>query len=205
MHIGIVENDPGFRDEIILRLKKLPGKPKISYWQSAENFLHEKDSIAIDLLLLDIMLPGITGIELAENLNESEYTAKIIILTNMNSETLIFEAIQHGAMGYVLKNELDELETIVSTVLQGGAILTPTIALRVMNALRVKPVKNHEESLTPRQKEILKLMVSGKTIPAVAKQLKLSPHTVHGHVKDIYKKLNVHNRAELVGKALKLG
>ena len=123
----------------------------------------------------------------------------------MNSETLIFEAIQHGAMGYVLKNELDELETIVSTVLQGGAILTPTIALRVMNALRVKPVKNHEESLTPRQKEILKLMVSGKTIPAVAKQLKLSPHTVHGHVKDIYKKLNVHNRAELVGKALKLG
>ncbi len=200
MHIGIVENDSAFRDELILRLKKAKPRPKISFWQSAENYLEKAPDV--DVLLLDIMLPGMTGIELAKIISERGFDIKIIMLTNMNSDALIFEAIQNGAMGYVLKSELNELDAIIKVVAEGGAILTPTIALRVINALRSNN-KKPDYGLSPRQKEILDLMVSGKTIAAVAKQLELSPHTVHGHVKDIYKKLNVHNRAELVAKVLK--
>lgn len=200
IRVGIVENDDSFRDELILRLKKAPYKPSIEYWQSAESFL--KAGASPDILLLDIMLPGITGIELAQKLTEIGHTSKIIMLTNMNSDAMIFEAIQNGAMGYVLKSELDELEKIVETVSDGGAILTPTIALRVIQAMRQRQRKEPDFGLTPRQHEILNLMVGGKTTVAVAKHLQLSPHTVHGYVKEIYKKLNVHSRAELVGKVL---
>ena len=206
MHIGIIENDSTFRDEAMLRLRKLPGKPKISYWQSAENYLKDKQGKNLDLLILDIMLPGISGIDLARKLNEQKSDIKILVLTNMNSENLIFEAIQYGAIGYALKSELSTLTEIVQTILDGGAILTPTIALRVLSAGHAKnPLEEKKAALlTSRQREILDQMVSGLTVSEAAEELGLSPHTVQTHVKEIYKKLNVHNRVELVGKAMKM-
>lgn len=205
MQIALIENDPDFSDEVLLRLKKIKPRHEISLYQSAENFLNGTGLHSAELILLDIMLPGMTGIELASILAEKHPHIKILILTNMNSESMIFEAIQNGALGYILKSELHELEYVLETVVQGGAILTPTIALRVFNALRSrKPEKSPLEELTRRQKEILDLMVGGRTIAAVAEVSGLSPHTVHSHVKEIYKKLNVHNRAQLVGKVMKM-
>ncbi len=205
MHIGIVENDSAFRDDIMVTLRKLLPAARLDWWQSAENLLKEDFDDLPDILLLDVMLPGMTGIELTGELNRREYGGKIVILTNMNSDELILEAIENGAVGYVLKSDRRELKSIIETVVAGGAILTPTIALRVMTAVRERRAESPDFGLSERLQQVLDLMVAGKTIPQVAKVLRLSPATVHGYVKDIYKKLNVHNRAELVGRVRNLG
>ena len=204
MHIGIVENDPAFRDNLLIGLKKFYPKARLDWWQSAENLLDENEENLPDILLLDVMLPGMSGIELTRKLARQNYAGKIVILTNMNSDSLILEAIENGAVGYVLKSDSRELKSIIDTVLAGGAILTPTIALRVMNSLRDRRGEAGDFGLSERLQQVLEYMVAGKTIPQVAKTLRLSPTTVHGYVKDIYKKLNVHNRAELVGKVKNL-
>ncbi len=200
MHIGIVENDSEFRDNLLFTLKKLLPGAKLSWWQSAEGLLKEDSDKLPEILLLDVMLPGMTGIDLTRELTRGGYAGKIVILTNMNSDSLILEAIENGAVGYVLKSDRRELKSIIETVLQGGAILTPTIALRVMTALKSQRHESPDFGLSERLQQVLDLMVAGKTIPQVAKALRLSATTVHGYVKDIYKKLNVHNRAELVGR-----
>ena len=205
MHIGIVENDSAFRDDIMVTLRKLLPAARLDWWQSAENLLKEDFDDLPDILLLDVMLPGMTGIELTGELNRREYGGKIVILTNMNSDELILEAIENGAVGYVLKSDRRELKSIIETVVAGGAILTPTIARRVMTAVRERRAESPDFGLSERLQQVLDLMVAGKTIPQVAKVLRLSPATVHGYVKDIYKKLNVHNRAELVGRVRNLG
>ncbi len=205
MHIGIVENDSAFRDDILLTLKKLMPAAKLDWWQSAENLLKEDIGELPDILLLDVMLPGMTGIDLTGELYRQGYAGKIVILTNMNSDELILEAIENGAVGYVLKSDRRELKSIIDTVVAGGAILTPTIALRVMTAVRERRAESPDFGLSERLQQVLELMVAGKTIPQVAKTLRLSPATVHGYVKDIYKKLNVHNRAELVGRVRNFG
>lgn len=205
MHIGIVENDSAFRDDILVTLKRLMPTAKLDWWQSAENLLKEPVDELPDILLLDVMLPGMTGIDLTGELYREGYTGKIVILTNMNSDELILEAIENGAVGYVLKSDRRELKSIIDTVVAGGAILTPTIALRVMTAVRERRAESPDFGLSERLQQVLDLMVAGKTIPQVAKVLRLSPTTVHGYVKDIYKKLNVHNRAELVGRVRNFG
>lgn len=205
MHIGIVENDSAFRDDILVTLKRLMPTAKLDWWQSAENLLKENIDDLPDILLLDVMLPGMTGIDLTGELNHRGYGGKIVILTNMNSDELILEAIENGAVGYVLKSDRRELKSIIDTVVAGGAILTPTIALRVMTAVRERRAESPDFGLSERLQQVLELMVAGKTIPQVAKVLRLSPATVHGYVKDIYKKLNVHNRAELVGRVRNFG
>lgn len=205
MHIGIVENDSAFRDDILVTLRRLMPSAKLSWWQSAENILKERTEALPDVLLLDVMLPGMTGINLTRELMRDDYRGKIVILTNMNSDELILEAIENGAVGYVLKSDRSELKSIIETVAAGGAILTPTIALRVMTALRDRRAETGDFGLSERLQQVLEHMVAGKTIPQVAKVLRLSPATVHGYVKDIYKKLNVHNRVELVGKVRNFG
>jgi DNA-binding NarL/FixJ family response regulator len=205
VRIGIVENDSDFRDNLLLTLKKLLPDARLHWWQSAEGLLKEAEETLPDVLLLDIMLPGMTGIDLTRELSRRGYQGKIVILTNMNSDSLILEAIENGAVGYVLKSDRRELKSIIETVVGGGAILTPTIALRVMTALKARRQGAADFGLSERLQQVLELMVAGKTIPQVAKVLHLSPATVHGYVKDIYKKLNVHNRAELVGKVKKFG
>ncbi len=146
MHVGIVENDSEFRDNLLFTLKKLLPSAKISWWQSAEGLLKEERNKLPKVLLLDVMLPGMTGIDLTRELTRGGYAGKIVILTNMNSDSLILEAIENGAVGYVLKSDRRELKSIIETVLAGGAILTPTIALRVMTALKSQ---RHESPARP--------------------------------------------------------
>ena len=100
VHIGIVENDPEFRDSLLIKLKKLLPKGRLSGWQSAEGLLREHEADLPEIFLLDVMLPGISGIDLSRELAEKHFEGKIVILTNMNSDSLILEAIEHGAVSY---------------------------------------------------------------------------------------------------------
>ena len=88
------------------------------------------------LLLLDIKLSGMNGVELAGKITERDSETSIVMLTNLNSDDLIFQALRNGAIGYLLKSELRDIADTVSTVLNGGATITPTIALRVLTSFR---------------------------------------------------------------------
>ncbi|MBL8019894.1 MAG: response regulator transcription factor [Leptospirales bacterium] len=202
-NLGIVENDEPFREEVIRRLRGLPSARKVTGWPSAEQFLRDPAHKSIDVLFLDIMLSGVSGIELVRDLSEKYPDMRVVMLTNMNSDAMVFDSIKNGALGYILKSELGNLAEIVEVLGRGGATITPTIALRVFSSFRRVPGAEAPE-LTDRERQVLSLMVKGKSIGSVASFLGLSDHTVHGYVKSIYKKLNVHNRAQLASKAQEL-
>lgn len=201
--VGIVENDEVFRAEVVRRLEALPSiETPVQTWGSAEAFQRDSRSDSLDLLFVDIMLGGITGIQLVKDLHSRQPELRIVMLTNLNSDEMIFEAIRYGTLGYILKSELGDLEDAIRIVLGGGALITPTIALRVFANFRKQPAAGPD--LTDREKQVLELLVRGKTIRAVSEFLCLSPHTIHDHIKRIYRKLEVHNRAELSLRAQEL-
>ncbi|MCW7497632.1 DNA-binding response regulator [Leptospira levettii] len=197
--IGILENDEYFLGELKDRISELKNVSEILTWQTGEILLRDPRHKSIDILFLDIMLPGINGIEVVKILSEKNENIKVIMLTNMNSDEMIFNSIKNGALGYLLKSELGQIQSIIDVLLEGGAYITPTIALRVFSSFR-KPLDKPKVYLTDREKQILELLVKGKTIPLVSKFLNLSEHTVQGYVKSIYRKLQVHNRSELAMK-----
>tara|TARA_B100001939_G_scaffold136321_2_gene118353 strand:- start:189 stop:911 length:723 start_codon:yes stop_codon:yes gene_type:complete len=200
--IGIVENDEEYRSFLISELQSTGMTRSTPYWSSAEQCLRDEARHDLDLLILDIDLSGISGVQLSGILALKQPDLPILILSNLTSDEAVFEAIKNGVKGYLLKSDLPNLENAIRVVMEGGAMITPTIALRVMNSFQKIPAAGPE--LTDRERQILELMVRGKTIKAVADFLMLSPHTVHDYVKRIYKKLEVHNRAELVRRVQEL-
>lgn len=194
--IGILENDNFFLEELKNRISELDNVSEILSWKTGEMLLRDPQHKNIDILFLDIMLPGINGIEVVKILSEKNENIKVIMLTNMNSDEMIFNSIKNGALGYLLKSELGQIKNIADVLLGGGAYITPTIALRVFSSFR-RPIDKPKIYLTDREKQILELLIKGKTIPLVSKFLDLSEHTVQGYVKSIYRKLQVHNRSEL--------
>lgn len=136
VNIGIVENDSSYREQIIKVLEALPQIGSLLHWESAEAFLQDKKGRGLDIILLDIMLPGMSGVELAAKLSEREPETNKIMLSNMNSDELIFKSLGYGAIGYILKSELKDIADIIDIVLRGGAIITPTIAFRVLNSFK---------------------------------------------------------------------
>ncbi|TGN08495.1 response regulator [Leptospira ilyithenensis] len=202
--IGIVENDENFRNQILTILETTPGVLSVSHWESAEAYWKDENGKELDILFLDIMLPGMNGVELAGKISERDPNISKIMLSNMNSDELIYSSLKNGAIGYILKSELKDISEVIDTVLQGGAIITPTIAFRVLNHFKAK-TNLGSIKLTDKENQILDQMVRGKTINRVAEFLGVSKYTIQHHVKNIYKKLNVHNRAELVRKANDIG
>ncbi|MBM9502048.1 response regulator transcription factor [Leptospira sp. 201903071] len=202
--IGIVENDENYKDQILKVLESVPHVDEILHWESAETYWKDPKGRTLDIIFLDILLPGMTGVDLAAKLSERDPGINKIMLSNMNSDELIYNSLRYGAIGYILKSELKDIIEVIDTVLRGGAIITPTIAFRVLNSFKLKKAADGVK-LTKKEKEILDHMVTGKTINRVAEFLRVSKYTIQHHVKNIYKKLNVHNRAELVKKATDFG
>jgi DNA-binding NarL/FixJ family response regulator len=158
-----------------------------------------------EVLLLDINLPGLSGIEAIPMIKAKQADIKIIMLTILEDEHHIFEAIKHGADGYILKKSSPNkiLDAIIQ-VTEGGAALTPMVAKQVMEFL--KPQKSnpaYEGHLTLREKEILQLITQGITNEDIALKLYISIQTVRNHIKSIYEKLQVHSRAQVVAKAFR--
>ncbi|MBI4549055.1 MAG: response regulator transcription factor [Ignavibacteriae bacterium] len=160
---------------------------------------------APDVLLSDIGLPGMSGIEGARMFKEKFPTTAIIMLTVYDDDEKIFESICAGASGYILKKAPPaRILEAIKDVYNGGAWMSAEIALRVMNAFRfIEPRKKGESGLTKREEEILTELVKGNSYKSIADHLYISIHTVRFHIRSIYEKLQVHSKSEAVAKALK--
>lgn len=162
-----------------------------------------------DVVLLDINMPGINGVETTALLKQSHPETKVIMLTIHKDDEYIFEAIKAGASGYLLKDvDTQYLVKAVEAAFRGESIVDPSIAsklLKEFSRISRGGGESTHDSLTEREKEILKLLVQGLSNRDVAEKLFISEKTVKNHISNIFRKLEVTDRTQAVVKALKLG
>jgi DNA-binding NarL/FixJ family response regulator len=174
-------------------------------WRTMEEALEQIHSPAPDAILIDIGLPGMSGIEGIRILKERHPSLVMIVLTIYDEDERIFEALCAGACGYLLKKTPPArlLESICEAV-AGGAPMSPEIARRVVSLFRtIRPPEHADYRLTPHELRLLKLLVEGHNYKTAAAELGLSLNTVCFHIKQIYGKLQVHSKSEAVAKALR--
>ena len=161
----------------------------------------------LDLILMDIEMPVLDGIETTQIVKQKYPQIKIIMLTAFDNDESIFKAIKAGADGYLLKEiNPEELYKGIKETLNGGAAMNPSIALKTLKLLRnpidIQNPTDHEEiSLSKREIEVLEQLSKGLSYTAIAENLFLSPSTVRKHIENIYRKLQVHSKIEAVQKA----
>lgn len=164
---------------------------------------------APDVVLLDLNLPGMSGLEAIPWLKKYAPKTEIIVLTQSDRESDVLAAISAGASGYLLKSTTrDQLADSIRTVAKGGAILDTSVArflLRTMQQQQPPKQSADEDALTERELEVLELIADGQSKKMVAEELGISPKTVAIHASHIYEKLNVPNAPSAVAKAYKTG
>jgi DNA-binding NarL/FixJ family response regulator len=201
--IGIVEDHSEFRQSLIYLISSFSDYTVAWSFSSIEEAL--ENYTETDILLLDISLPGLTGIQAIPLFKQRCPHQKIVMLTILEDEYHILEAIRNGADGYILKKSSpNKILDAIQQVYEGGAALTPMVAKQVMAFLKTETAKNQSsDNLTIREKEILMLITQGIGNEMIAAKLFISVQTVRNHIKNIYDKLQVHSRAQVVAKAFR--
>ncbi len=157
-----------------------------------------------DILLLDIGLPGISGLEALPIIKEQTPTLDIIMLTTYEEENVIVRALCSGACSYISKKAtLKEIVDAIRIVKNGGSYMSPSIAREIVTYLMGGQVRKASFNFTERQREIIERLIDGKSIPMIGKELFLSPETIKSHVKKIYQVLHVNNKSEAIAKYLR--
>jgi len=201
--ITIIEDHDEFRKIVSDLINQTDDLHVISEFGSIE--LAIQNFVKSDLILLDIGLPGKSGIEGLKFFKKTFPDLLIIMLTNMIDDDKIYEAITEGADGYLLKKTSPQLllDSIREAV-KGGATITPFIAKRMIETFNLRKKSSETEyQLSKREAEVLQLLVQGMNYKMIAAKIFLSPETIRNHIKNIYEKLHVHSRSEAVAKAMK--
>jgi DNA-binding NarL/FixJ family response regulator len=204
INIGIVEDDREVRENWAKVLNAHPRLKCIAACESAEEALKLFPECRPEVVLMDINLPGMSGIQCTALLKERLPRTQVLIVTIYSNNKSVFEALQAGASGYILKNNSSgEVIRSIIEVVEGGAPMTGQIARRVIEAFRKPAPKELKEAqLTAREKEILQLIAKGYANKEIASQLDVGVSTVRTHIEHIYEKLHVHCRTEAAAKYL---
>lgn len=211
IRVMLVEDNPQYREVIAIALSEEPNIELVAQFGAVEVALHSlresSFSENVDIMLLDVRLPGMSGVDAIALIKEVAPKLKVIMLTQSDMEADVIRAIQSGAEGYLLKSvSIKEITQGIQTVVEGGAPLEPSIAKFVMQALRgEQPKTKLDVQLSPREKDILELLSDGLAKKEIADKLNISTHTVAEYVKNIYTKLKVQNAPAAVAKAFKSG
>jgi DNA-binding NarL/FixJ family response regulator len=204
IEVAIVEDRREIRESLALLIGGTEGFKCIGSYRSMEEALDKLKHHQPHLLLSDIGLPGMSGIEGVAILKERYPDLLILMLTVYDDDERIFDAMCAGASGYLLKKTpparlLDSLREVAS----GGAPMSPEVARRVVALFReIRPPERADYELTPHETRLLKLLVQGHNYKTAATELGVTVHTVSFHLRSIYEKLQVHSKSEAVAKAL---
>jgi DNA-binding NarL/FixJ family response regulator len=202
--VSIVEDDAGLRDNLVRLIENSPGFRFASQHASAENALKEISKANPEVVLMDINLPGLNGVECVRRLKPMLPRAQIIMLTAYNKIEHIYDALSAGATGYLLKQARpDDLLAAIRDVHDGGSPINSSIARKIVQSFQKTAAAGGEvATLSPRESEVLGLLSQGYLYKEISEKLELSFSTVRTHVRHIYEKLHVRSRTEAVTKHL---
>ena len=198
------EDNIGRQEALQLLLENNEDLQVLGIFENCTNVISEVKELKPDLVLMDIDMPLVNGIEGARLIRTNFPDVMILMQTIFEDEENIFNAIQAGAHGYILKSTTPEkLIEAIKDSLEGGAPMSPVIAKKVVDAFRNAPaiLKNKEsQALSDKEKDILSLLAKGLSYKLIANECDLSYHTVNSHIKKIYEKLHVNSALEAVSK-----
>lgn len=208
LRIAIFDDNKNIRESITLLLKTVPS------FEVAGSFSHVLDCVADvreckpDIVLMDIEMPGMTGIEAVKAIKQEFPHVQVLMQTVFEDDDRVFDSICAGASGYILKNHLNtKLVDAITELQYGGSPMSPSIGRKVLTKLQqipqhIKPEQAPDYHLTPREKEVLSCIVDGLSYKMISDKLNISYETVRSHVKKIYEKLHVASLTEAVAKAI---
>src|SRR6185312_4639404 len=202
--VSIVEDNSGMRESFAALLNRAPGLKCISAYANGEDAVKGIPNDKPDVALVDVNLPGISGIEVVAKLKTALPKLQMLMLTRYEQSDLIFNSIRAGASGYLMKNiPPAELIQAIEQVHAGGAPMTMQIARKVVDYFRqIQKPASDVEKLTQREQEILELLSKGCYYKEIGETLGISLNTVRTHLQHIYEKLHVQSRTEAVLKYL---
>ena len=205
IRVSLVEDNRELREGISSLLKIDSRFQCMKLYANAESFLDEIDESDIDVVLMDIGLPEMNGVECVRKLKEVSPSTHVIMVTVFDHDDKIFQSICAGASGYLLKETPpQQILTAIDDIMNGGAPMTPRIAKRVLDMFSLScPLPQPMVLLSSREREVLEKLVRGLSYKMIAEELFISVHTVNSHLKVIYEKLQVHSKSEAVAKALR--
>ncbi|MDB4345733.1 response regulator transcription factor [bacterium] len=211
IRIMLVEDNEEYRDVIQFAINREADLELFSQFGTAEMAISSIEKIRSKLfpqvILLDLRLPGLSGLEAIPHLQDRLPDAKVIILSQSDAESDVVRAITLGASGYLLKSStVQQVTNAIRTVMQGGASLDPSVAQYLVKSLqgRPKPLEVNK-LLSERESEVLELLADGLQKREIAEKLHISYPTVDAHVRHIYEKLNVKNAPSAVRTAYRMG
>src|SRR6266567_5378714 len=202
--VAIVEDRREIRDALTMLINGTEGFRCCGAYRTMEEALDKIKGEVADVVLSDIGLPGMSGIEGIRILKERYPNLLLLMLSVYDDDERIFDALCAGACGYLLKRTSPaRLIECLKEAVQGGAPMSPEVARRVVALFRdIRPPERADYQLTPHETRLLKLLVEGHNYKTAAAELGVTVHTVSFHLRSIYDKLQVHSRSEAVAKAL---
>jgi DNA-binding NarL/FixJ family response regulator len=205
INVSIVEDSDKFRETLARVLNRAEGFRCISHYPNAEEALKALPNDKPEVVLMDINLPGMNGVECVRQLKLLIPTIQVMMLTVYEDTENIFNALAAGATGYMLKRtSRDELLEAIKEVHRGGSPMTTHIARKVVLSFqRAAPAASPTENLSPREQEVLDCLAKGFLYKEIAEKLSISSETVHTYIRRIYEKLQVRTRTEAVAKFLR--
>ena len=202
--VAIIEDQREIRECLSILIDRSEGFRCAGSFRSMESALEQLGTDTPDVALVDIGLPGMSGIDGIRVMKERFPAVRPVVLTVYEDDERIFDALCAGACGYLLKRTPPErlLESL-REVVNGGAPMSPEVARRVIVLFRtIRPPQHHEYDLTPHELRLLKMLVEGHSYRTAAEALGVTVHAVSFHLRSIYEKLQVHSKTEAVAKAL---
>jgi DNA-binding NarL/FixJ family response regulator len=207
LRILVVEDHPLFRKGVVALLEAVEDMTVVGAAGSGEEAVTAARELTPDLVLMDLQLPGMSGIEATRAIVEADPEVRVLVLSLFEDDDSVFLALRAGARGYVLKDaDEEDLTGAIRAVARGEAIFSSAVAGRVLAFFAVpRPAPKVFPTLTDREREILDLIAAGHPNPSIARTLSLSPKTVANYVSAIFAKLQVADRAEAMIRAREAG
>jgi DNA-binding NarL/FixJ family response regulator len=199
--VGLIEDTENYSTAVASLLRLSADLQLAGTWKDAESAMLEVPEILPDVILTDIQLPGINGIECIRKLKIECPSIQFMILTVFEEDEKIFEALNAGATGYLLKSAAPEIIfNSIKEIHNGGSPMSPGIARKIINHFQPAIVKDGQQIFTAREKQVLDLMAEGKLVKEIAAALDVTTHAIKKHIKNIYLKMHVQNKVEAVMK-----